>query len=98
MARLPPVEVKGSEGEKVAADDADTMKGVIMNGGGQLRVLYVFAGRARDGDIRAWIRDQAEGRAWELDGYDLLRSRKQDLSKAKLRTQTKDKVANTFYD
>ena len=56
-------------------------------GGGPLRVLYVFAGRAREGDLAFWLRALAGGRGLDVLEVDVARRAADDLLKRGLRNK-----------
>ena len=69
------------------ADSYDTpcSEPVLKSPGGKLRVLYVFAGKAREKGFEGCLRHCAAGRGLEVEAYDITRDPKHDLVRPKLR-------------
>ena len=63
-----------------------------------LRVLYVFAGGARDGSFDDCLRRRAGGRALEVEAYDIVRDAKHDLTAPKLRKRLLEDVRKGNFD
>ena len=66
--------------------------------GRKLRVLYVFAGKERDGSLEWWLKELAAGRDLEVDCWDMRRDPKHDLTGRRLRSEILAKVASGYYD
>ena len=93
-----------SFGEEAGAQDATVEATGIVTGdsnaasvppgcnGRELRVLYVFAGAAREGDLHHWLQRFRGRQGLEVREVDVVRGPGFDLSKARLRRQLLDEV------
>ena len=98
MSRPLPSLLEGTrEGEdSVTCEAAGGLSQPIARGG-VLRVLYVFSGAPREGDLEDWLKHLAEGRGVEVKAIDILRHSKQDLTKERLKNNIIEDVRNGWY-
>ena len=92
---LPPGLVQGGEAQ---ADDAGWVSPPGAPDSGELRVLYVFAGRARDGDLGFWLQALAGGCLLRLVEVDVVRRPADDLMKPALRERLVNEVRAGGFD
>ena len=93
----------GAEFDGEPANDEDYYNGLGVKAGPEpqvekLRVLYLFAGGLKEKGFEGWIFELAAGREVEVDAYDIVRNRRHDLSRPRLRRKIlADVKAKKYY-
>ena len=77
--------------------DGGCDEGVLEPGGGTMRVLYLFAGKARPGSFDDCLYKRAGGRVVVVNAVDVARGSDHDLTKKKLRKRVLEDVRAGLY-